>query len=184
MIVRVTLLLLWFVLVGGTQVSAQEPLPKDQWTPEAKLWLARAMVSEAGWTAHRDHAALAWVLVRRWQIIQMRWPEIRFVAVVRRYCAGLRMEMRALTPRQRWVRELPWGPPQRNLSRYERKWDAVREYVERWGAGYVADPCGGDADHWGGRIDTPSKLWSEVDCGETHNSFYSIERARYASASP
>lgn len=150
-----------------------QPLPTREWTPEAQLWLARALVAEAGWNAPDDHAAIAWVLQRRWQHLHVRWSGLRFVTVVRAYCAGLGHQP-ASSPRQRWLRRLPWGDPLGRLARYRERWAWVRDFVLAWGRGEILDPCARGAMHWGGHMDRPAATWNRVDCGDTANIFYAL----------
>lgn len=162
------------VAVMAWSVAARaEPVPQVDWTPQARLWLARALVAEAGWVAPTDHAAIAWVLARRWKRMKKRWPRLRFVTVIRSYCAGLGHHP-AVTRRQMWVRSLPWGDPTGWLRRYAGRWQRVRDLVEAWARGEVLDPCSGSAWHWGGPVDTPRPWWRQVRCGNTSNRFYAL----------
>lgn len=150
-----------------------QPIPASEWTPEARLWMARAAVAEAGWDSATDHAALAWVLARRWDRMRARWPALSLVTVIRAYCAGLG-RYPAVTARQEWVRSLPWGDPPGWLRRYAERWRRVRDTVDAWGRGAVVDPCKGDAMHWGGTIDRPPPSWRALPCGETANTYYAL----------
>lgn len=169
------------LLLVTSTATAREPLPKEQWTPGAQLWLARAMVAEAGWTAELDHAAIAHVLARRWKRLAERWPTMRFLDVVRKYCSGLGGFHRDLTLRQRWVRELqpigeePEGWPRHaSWSRHRPLWRAALARSASFAEGELRDPCRGKAVHWGGTIDSPRGRMVAIDCGETQNTFYAL----------
>jgi hypothetical protein len=155
--------------------SASAQVPATEWTPDAKVWLARALVAEAGWSAEDDHAAIMWVLVRRWRILQEPYPGIRFTAVVRAYCSALSPRLGRPSPRQAWVRALEWGkPPGEGLRRFSEAWRDVQQLVMDWQEGWVPDPCPG-AVHWGGSMDVPWLGLVRVSCGSpTANHFYRL----------
>ena len=170
-------------LLFGNVADAQDggPLPETQWTRAAHLWLARAMIAEAGWEAERDHVAIAYVLARRWRRIRQRFDAMRFVDVVRNYCAGLGDYKRSLTPRQRWVRTLgfmairPSGWPEgSSWQHHQRFWRAALSRSDAWFRGMIEDPCRGRALHWGGTIDSPHGRMTRVECGPTRNTFYGL----------
>jgi len=174
------------VLLAASSAVAQPPppIPKSQWTPSTQVWLARAMVAEAGWHAENDHIAIAYVLARRWRMLTERWPQLRFIDVIRNYCSGLGSYRRELTQRQKWLRSLSWNdlvpeswPAGVSWQRYLRYWQSVLERSDRWSKGDLKDPCRGRAWHWGGTIDTPRGRMVAVDCGTTENTFYRISAA-------
>lgn len=169
------------LLFCGSVADAQPPVPAGQWTPDTHIWLARAMVAEAGWHSNRDHVAIAHVLARRWHRARDRWPTLRFLDVIRNYCAGLGDYRRSLTPRQKWLRALdfevarPSGWPRRvSWKKHSRYWRGALKRSQRWAAGAIKDPCRGKAWHWGGTIDSPYGRMVAVDCGETRNTFYGM----------
>jgi hypothetical protein len=183
------------VLLGASPALAwakpNPPLPPEQWTAEAQLWLARAAVAEAGWEATLDHELIAFALRNQWRSRVQRNPELTFVSVVRSYCAGLGEED-AATPRQVWVRALPpvgddsepAGWPGRYAWRPHLKlWRSVQDRILRWGAGGVRDKSAGRVWHWGSPspelpdIRYAAKAVSEgrwvlLNVGDTENSFY------------
>jgi hypothetical protein len=157
------------------------PIPKEEITGKDKIWLARAMVAEAGWESKRDHVAIAYVLVRRWRKMQVRWPTLRFRNVMFAYVKGLGEGRREPTARQRWIRALSpdlnqpaYWPRNVRWSHHKGLWGAVIVRVEAWLSGKLRDPCRGRAWHWGGTIDEPWKKLEQVDCGETKNTFYRV----------
>lgn len=126
----------------------------------AEIWLARALVSEAGWQIRGDHYAIPHVLRRRQRIRGDR----SIIRTIRAYCVGLKRGAKP-TYRRRWVLRLPRLPSRR----YRGSWRRVRAIARRFGAGNLVDPCP-DAIHWA----APSvrKSWPRVDCGDTVNVFY------------
>lgn len=160
--------------------SNEPPLiPERHWNDTAKLWLARAMVSEAGWEETRDHVAIAYVLFRRWIVAKREHPHISLTAVIKRYCAGFGNTIP--TARQRWVltlradggRPAAW-PNDIAWVDYKDRWLAVLNTVEQWRRGEHPDPCNGLARYWGGPMDRPSPRMIRMDCGETKNRFYTV----------
>lgn len=167
-----------------TTVALARPLPVAEWSTAAHVWLARAMVAEAGWLAERDHVAIAYVLGRRWNAMRRRYPNVKLVHMIRGYCAGLEPGRAELTPRQRWLHGLnlqlrePDGWPRQEASweRHQRWWQQVLKRAEDWSRGRLRDPCRGRAWHWGGDMDEPDSKMFEVDCGETRNTFYGLRK--------
>jgi hypothetical protein len=177
--------------------ASRNPLPEEQWTPEAHLWLSRAVVAEAGWLAQRDHDLIAWALSYRWKEVTQRYPGMRFVDVVRGYCVGL-SAAKAATQRQLWVRELPplrddtkpQGWPRK--ARWEKHlgyWRTVQQRLLRWGAGRIRDVSGGRVRHWGSPDESLPDItrarrmiregrWEQLDLGETRNLFYGLKKRR------
>lgn len=169
------------------------PVPADQWTPYAKLWLARAMVAEAGWLAELDHVLIAWAIVRQWRARLHRWPELRFADQVRAACAGLGV---ASTARHEWLHALPpplastplaelepagW-PAKVSWRRHSVWWAQVLRRVQRFGEGRLRDPSRGRVMYWGARDESlpdPARAamavnrgdWVELDF-DTRNRFF------------
>jgi len=169
--------LLWLVLSTRT-AAARPPLPPEQRTPEAELWLARTFVGEAGWRAKRTHVGIAYVLARRWRRAVARWPDMRFDTVIKNYAHALGFRRRGTpTKRQLWIRGLEgelrpehWPRSRASWKRHVSLWKSARERAARFFAGRLRDPCKGRAWHWGGTIDVDlaaSKRLRPVDCGDT-----------------
>jgi len=167
------------VLISLISSSALATLPEVEWTPEARITLARAVVAEADWST-RDHAAIAWVLKRRWEQRQKVQPQWTFLDQVNAYCAGMKSD----TERSRWFRDLPedpYGAPpdhwpyKRAWNTYQADWARVLRLVDAWQRGAVRDPCRGRAMHWGSSEDSERPAagkWSLVQCGATLNLFW------------
>lgn len=175
------------ILFGGAKIEAKEKkysmIPAEQFDLSTRLWLARAMVGEAGWLARRDHIAIAYVLKRRWKTMRKRWSQIRFKTVVLSYSKALGGGRREYTARQLWVRNLgfdlhkPKGWPQKiSWKRHSKYWKSILKYVVQWGDGKLSDPCRGRSYHWGGYTDIPNNRLFPIDCGETLNTFYGIKK--------
>jgi hypothetical protein len=163
-------------------VSAQTaPLPATEWTPQAQLWLARAILAEAGWNAKADYVAISYVLARRWRQMLERWPSMRFIDVIKSYCLGLGDYRRQPTERQRWIRSLSWDgstpenwPHKISWDKHLPFWRKALAVTEKWVKGELSDPCRGRAWHWGGTIDNPHGRMVTVDCGAKRNTFYGL----------
>jgi hypothetical protein len=170
------------LLATSTAGAQSRPIPESQWTRDTHIWLARAMVAEAGWKAERDHIAIAYVLARRWRRLTENWPSLRFIDVIRNYCAGLGDYTREFTARQRWLRGLSWTddkpegwPRAASWPRHLPLWRNALELSARWSEGGLRDPCRGRAWHWGGTIDTPQGRMVALNCGKTRNTYYRVE---------
>lgn len=175
------------LVLASSSVSAKRPapLPSEQWTPRAHLWLSRGLVAEAGWNAERDHVAIAYVLARRWKARAKRYSYIRFVDIVRAYCTGLEPALHSPTLRQRWLRSLSFNfeqpdawPRKASWKRHLPLWKAAVYRSEQWARGELRDPCRGKAWHWGGAMDLPKERMVPVDCGDTSNTFYGLVETR------
>ena len=119
-----------------------------EWTESVKVWVARAMVSEAGWDETQDHIAIAYVLHRRWMQVKKRHPSFPMTTVIARYCAGFGKTV--FSKRQAWVKNLqtdgsrPKGwPDDIHWSDYKDRWTAVLHTAEAWRLGQYPDPCRG-----------------------------------------
>lgn len=179
------------LLCASVVHAAKPPLPPEQWTPYAHLWLSRASVAESGWLAKRDHALMSWALVYNWRDKVKRYPTMRFVDVVRNYCAGLGYS--TPTRRQEWIRQLPglgndlrpaaWqrGSWATNLKR----WRKVQAQARRWGAGRIRDESKGRVRHWGspdGRLPDLARAqraikagkWIQLEIEGTRNTYYGL----------
>lgn len=125
---------------------------------EAKLALAQCLVSESGWGRITEYSAISHLLARRWKRLHHSQPVLTFEAFTRQYCAVHRVAHP--TPRQQWVRRLPWGDLEQNpgfpaavaWQNYVRPWRTVLEFVEGFRNGEYRDPTP-TADHWGGSMD-------------------------------
>jgi hypothetical protein len=138
------------------------------------VWLARCMVSEADTEAVLDHLAIAAVISKRSKKLG-----ISITSMVRRYCKGLGPRDRK-SPRIRWVSALDvsvraprsWTSDNGTWERYRERWFNVLVVADLALQGDAYDPCGGRAEHWGGKMDTPDITLIRIDCGPTKNIFY------------
>jgi hypothetical protein len=171
------------LVANSASSEALPPIPKSDWTPEARLTLARAWVGEADWS-RQDHIAIGWVLAKRWKIYNRNRPEakqVSFARFIRLYCSPFK----GRSLRQRRVQALPWGDPvgkavgPYRYAQNARRWARVRQRVDAWASGKFRDPCP-TALHWGGTMDVPYSNWRPARCGATKNIFYTIGRRRYS----
>lgn len=173
------------IAVSTVEASRPSPLPSEQWNPATHVWLARGMVAEAGWLAEKDHIAIAFVLSRRWKTRIKKYPTIRFIDVIRAYCAGLEPALHSPTLRQRWLRSLSFDisepnswPRKASWKKHLPLWRKALQRSHDWYHGKYRDPCRGRAWHWGGYIDPPKEGMIPVECGETRNTFYGLKQTR------
>lgn len=151
--------------------------------PERVEAFARICVAEAGFDlATGDCAAISFTLLSRAARL-----DIRPRTLARSYAARTFDEGR--TDARRWLTDLeldahrPEGWP-RGLDwdgDYRARWLTVIGHVHALLRGFVPDPCGGHADHWGMRTgpDLERALragWRRLDCGPTRNAFWSTRR--------
>jgi len=146
----------WLVLIGGIlTLSSTARAQEIEWDDSTRLALGQCMVGEAGWRNRTEHAAMAHTLRRNWQRFVATHPEARFEERVRQYCAMHRVTRPS--PRQLWVRNLPWAvleadpgmnPEQTDWRNWVDDWDYVRETVMMFEAGILPDPLP-EAQHWG-----------------------------------
>jgi hypothetical protein len=164
-----------------TAVTRNALITDRHWNENTKVWIARALVAEAGWHDTVDHIAIAYVLFRRWQIARRTFPNYSLISVIKRYCTGFGRT--AASKRQRWIKNLSadgrrpkgWPGDIRWLD-YRDRWLSVIETVDSWRNGYHPDPCRGLSRYWGGPMDKPSRRMIRMDCGPTKNFFYTVKR--------
>ena len=167
--------------------ATQPPLPASEWTAEAKHLTAQMNRGEADWTAHSDHIAMPWVMVKRFLHGQKvgheadRFGRIRYkgrgirparyVDYIRSYSSPLKVSK---SRRQRETQALPWGPLTGRLARFSVHWLVIMANVERFGRGEIPDICP-EATHWGGWGDAKRGRMRKVKCSEpTANTFYKV----------
>lgn len=126
---------LGFVVVMGLHscAHAEPPVPRSEWTDEARLVLAQAILVEGG--GQIDAHAIPFVLARRWKAQRRGWS---WAAQIRRYSRPLALGPR--TPRQHRILSASWHQLPRR----------VRNIVLRFEAGVLRDPCPLAAG-WGSR---------------------------------
>lgn len=154
-------------LTASAEAYARPVLdPSEQLDEATKLTLARAMVGEADWH-EPDHVAIAFVLAKRWPLYRAHHQDASFQQYIELYSSPLRRDLGA---RSAWLRSLTWGPIE---GPHSKRWERVRDLVERFSQGRLKDPCPG-AMHWGGAMDRPGAGMKPVSCGYTRNIFYSF----------
>jgi hypothetical protein len=131
----------------------------SQWTPSARLQVARALWGECGpeCAKHPDASAIPHIFVKRWQQRVLVEPDVTLEQVTTRYAKPLR----ARHERGRRVRSLPWGPLDGPLSKYNQDWIAILVHVGRVARGEVSDPCR-PAMHYGGEMDAQPESFVRV----------------------
>ena len=150
---------------AGSCVYYIEPVPPEQFTPEAKLWLATGAVLESGfirWDSgpkmnnrEKEQVAIAFTLANRWDRRVKRIPEYRFLQMITGYCVGLK---KYRTPRQRLIHKLDLSgkkprdwPANKDFATYNRWWQRTLDLLDRWSLGLEEDPFNGKSYDWEGR---------------------------------
>lgn len=93
--------------------------------------------------------------------------------MLRRYCSGMRPDLRNPTARQAEIRTYPWGDVPGKSEKFNRGWRELRQHVVEWGEGKHPSRC--KATHWGGKMDKPKGGMVPVECA-TANTFYAVKR--------
>jgi hypothetical protein len=130
-----------------------------QWTPAARLQVARALWGECGPECARypDASAIPHIFVKRWQRRVLVEPDVTLEVVTTRYAKPLR----AKHERGRRVQSLPWGPLEGPLAKHNADWIAILVQVGRVARGEVSDPCR-PALHYGGDMDAQPESFVRV----------------------
>lgn len=148
-------------------------VPREEWTPEAQLWLSRAVTAEAGWNRRwshqREQILLAYILVDRFLIRKALNPDETFVDTIRAYCRGMRKNRKRLSERMLWIHSLeapethmggghqvvdyPIPQPEgfygaRWEGKHDRYWARTYVAMGKWAHGWYGHPCP-RAKHWG-----------------------------------
>lgn len=141
--------------------KGERPISRDQWTDEAKVWLARSCVGEAGFTAFEECLGIAWVYAAR-----SSRTGASLAAVIRAYSAAVK---RRSTHQRPWILGLrsdgrrPEGwPSHLRWAPHRELWFKTLLLLDDWAEGKFANPVSG-ADHYGGSMDTPGKYWRRVE---------------------
>lgn len=164
-------------------------VPEDQWTDEAKLWLARSVIGEAGWKtagSQEEYSAIAYVYAVRAEQSKSR----TFLEMVRTYSAAVKNRRNTKRP---WLYELgfeatrprswPFNPETKMGPRWkgvhEVAWRDTLAWADEWQAGEHENPCPG-ANHFGGYLDrhrAKAARWTPIKCSaKTWNRFYTSLR--------
>lgn len=173
---------LWFaaLVIFGVALARADarPLPAEEWTPAARLDLARSCAGEAGLRSGvtGECAAIAWVYARRFEQTRGRYPDVTFQRVVRTYSSALK------PPGQPWVLGLqadtskPTGWPQRlSWKRHAPLWSEILKAVDAWASGRVENVCPG-AVHFGASFDLVPAHWRQVRCrARVLNRFWRVQ---------
>lgn len=180
-----------FAFLGEPAAHAAEHAPSGPFHPDdvgegLVHDLARVFVSEAGWDAPREHAALGWTLARRAQRLRER-RGMGAQQVIRAIADRTLVEPR--TDRQRWLyalrldgaRPVEWE--RWTTARWGRRtdgWKAALTAARALVRGELADPCDGPSELWGSPTHPVDRaalerniragVWVRVDCGLEHRS--------------
>lgn len=169
----------------ATETKLRRPVPAEQWSKEAKLWLSRSVIGEAGWRRFGEYSAIAWVYATRSE----HSSRYTFLRMIKRYSAAVRRPGRSRNP---WLFELgldakrPPSWPIDPVTRYgpvwrvhKAAWVETLQWADEWAAGKHPNTCPG-ANHFGGRMDVYRAVaarWKRIRCTvETGNRFYTSLR--------
>lgn len=170
------------VLGDAMDDGIPRPVTDEEWTPEARLWLARSVLGEVGWRRPEEYSAVAWVYATR----ARNSKRYTFIQMVRTYSAAVKNRTNHRNP---WLYELgpsmmrppswPEGPRWEGLHAVA--WSEVLVWANEWAAGKRPNPCPG-ANHFGGIVDhyrAVAKRWTRVKCtSKMRNRFYTSLRLR------
>lgn len=160
---RIIVFVCVLIFCGGVFAeSSTRPIPKEEWTDSAKLWLARSCVGEAGFSAYEECLGIAWVYAVRWRLSNGR---VSFETVIRSYSSAVK---RSGMARRKWIAGLnlegarPSHWP-KNLSwlGHKKFWNTILFELDQWAKGFRENPVAG-ADHYGGHMDAPHRTWVRV----------------------
>lgn len=168
-------------LVGALVAAIASPTRAREASPA--LALARMAVAEAGWVAHRDHAAMWHVVARRagragWTVQQMAYT----------YSSPLRRGKHWALGLPPWASDVaPPGLPARvGWPAHRLEWERLLRAAQAFTEGAVGDPCRGRAWHWGDRAGDRARAvragFHAVGCGPTLNLFWAPPSAGPARA--
>lgn len=149
------------------EVTLVSPVPEDEWTNEAKLWLARSLIGEVGWDRPAEQSAVAWVYANRAKKLE----QYTFLGMVKTYSAAVRKQGQQ---RQPWVFELHfngnkpkyWPSYIEWKGRHAQYWMDTLELIDRWQAGKVPNYCP-TANHFGSYSDSfraEGLRWTRIKC--------------------
>lgn len=141
-------------------VKVQRPIPPRQWNADAKLWLARSCVGEAGFASYDECIGIAWVYATR-----AKETNHSLLGMIKRYSSAVKDRS---TRKRSWILYLnlegtkPNGWP-KHLSWKKHKvlWFRLLKVLDDWEKGYYPNPVEG-ANHYGGPMDTPGKKWTRI----------------------
>jgi hypothetical protein len=139
----------WSCMGPSADAACKPPkcIVAEQWTPAARLQVARALWGECGpeCAKHPDASAIPHIFVKRWKQRVKVEPGVTLAQVATRYAKPLR----ARHERGRRVQSLPWGPLEGPLSKHSADWIAILVHVGRVARGEVSDPCPRAMHYWG-----------------------------------
>jgi len=137
-----------------------DPIPKRQWTSEAKLWTARSCVGEAGFGAVQECIGIAWVYATR-----AKHYGSPYVVLVKKYSSAVKahekhrrgwifdLQLNGTKPKK-WPKHLSW-------KNHKPLWFRILKTLDLWAQGLVPNPVPG-ANHFGGKMDTPGIRWIRI----------------------
>lgn len=153
------LVLLWAAAALAPQAKGDSAQPII-WNAETHLRLSQCFIAEADESVG-DWTAVAFTM-RNWlESRRKRYPELRYLDIVRTTCSVHKLSDSSRSRRQRWIRALDFPGPDgagarpkgfpRNASwkRKQRYWLKALHHAQRWRDGELRDPCGGRAVIWG-----------------------------------
>lgn len=147
--VLITLFCSMIIVLFASRCSAQHA-----WTLEERHDLAKCLVAEAPWDNQTEQAAVGHVLMKRWLQVRTNNPTYAFGDMVRSYCAIFKLKR--LSPRQRWIMNLPYGwlqtlppdDPKGDQAKYADAYGDLLSFVDLLANGNIKDPTP-SAMHWG-----------------------------------
>ncbi len=163
-----------------------KPIPKSQWTAEAKLWGARSCVGEAGFgspttpeEALNECVSIMGVYAKRYHDIRKTGRRWSLTKVIRKYSAAVKqhsthtrpwiltLQLNSTKP-EHWPKNIRWKV-------HKPLWTQKLEALDKWAAGELVTLTP-DADHYGGSMDARHaeyvRRWSRVVTPEYYRNIF------------
>lgn len=159
----------------GVIARPKKPIPESTWNEKTKVWLGRSCVGEAGFTAHDECVAIAWVYATRYRDTGYKGT---FKGLIRKYSSAVKKHGAHKRP---WLlglnsqgnRPKSW-PDNLSWKQHRPLWLSILGHLDEWVKGNRPNPVP-TANHFGGLMDTPGSRWTRItpaDGLKFNNIFY------------
>jgi len=185
-ILCVTILVATLCIGSKDHDTRTQPIPKSQWTEEAKLWGARSCIGEAGFgspatpeEALNECVSIMHVYATRYWDIRKTGRGWSLTKVIRKYSAAVKQHSTHTRPwilglrldgakPEHWPKNIRWG-------KHKPLWTQKLEALDKWAVGELVTLTP-DADHYGGSMDARHaeyvRRWSRVVTPEYYRNIF------------